>query len=423
MTFPLATDNRVIHSVPGSRKHGVSLADAQTRVRTALAQIDERLFVPLPGANERDDDPLLGPLLATCGPRLHVPARLAVLAPSSRFERNGRRVFAACPWANGVTGYVVAPSDFRPELAIWGYSESGLLRAEEYAMPSEWLLDLVEPLVGATADTNVDAHEMWETIEGDLPAPSSATVGARVPDGIRTRTTRGIVDREEQYVDGVRHGTQRWWSLLDHWPANAKPTDEPTFTQGPLVREGVFERGFAHGPFRFFNEHGQLTHEVEFVHGWPSGRCIVHPESTMGICEPATIDYDDGIPSSWSIPALAYTNARLDRANAPAATLAELANNGPVVVIDCATATDHTVKDDAPLPGTIIGIGVPGRGSLGSQSFEIVGDPQGLLARAYGNKHERLAQIMLLGPDGTFQGSGQLAQALKGLRIRLKKLA
>jgi hypothetical protein len=151
----------------GSRKWAIALDDVLARVHALVASIDRRVFMPLPP--EPGDDPILAPMLSACGPRLHVPAEIAILPTSLRFNRRSRRVFAATTWMNGVTGYVLAPSDFRPGLAIWGFSESRILAEEEYATPAEWLAELVAGLENGAPSRDPD--ELWSMIKGDLPKP------------------------------------------------------------------------------------------------------------------------------------------------------------------------------------------------------------------------------------------------------------
>jgi len=404
----------VIAAVPGSRKHALSIAEAQERVRAALPKIDPQVLVPL--AREPDDDPLLGPLLAACGPCVNTALGYAVLPPSRRFNIDDRRLFAARLYANGHTGFVVAPSDFRPEQAIWGFSESGLLRIEEYAMPSEWLLDFIEPLVGLAPSgaggplSPRAGEQLWAAIEGDLRAPQPApSWAAPVQDGTYERIVEGVVTREEQYRGGKRHGTLRWWTLVDDFGDvdldAIEDVPEPIVKRGPLVREGVFVDGFAHGPFRFFDENGALTHEVAFERGWPTGTCIVHPRGS-GLAEDATIEYRDGIPQRFTIPPFAYASVKLERAAGPPATLAELVNGARVALVDCHDRREHdAVACDLP----ILGVGTPGPGRVGDREIEVVGDPTNGIVRAYGHRGEQLLPVTLIAAGGRFVSAGQLA--------------
>ncbi|HUJ58618.1 MAG TPA: hypothetical protein VLX92_09000 [Kofleriaceae bacterium] len=425
MTFPLSSDGRTIRAVPGSRKTAVERDAALGELRELLATIDTRLFARLPVPAERDDDPLLGPLLAVCGPRVHVPAELAILPPSRRFNRPGdRRVFAAKPYMDGVTGYVLAPSELRPELAICGYSESGLLLAEEYAAPHEWLLELCAALVGASPGRDPD--ELWEIIAGDLPPGEPARpVAPPLRDGVWRRERGGVIDREETYRDGLRDGPLRWWSVDDYLPPGADPMTEPEVRRGAVMREGTFVRGFAHGDFRFCDDLGRPTHEVRFERGWPVGRCTAYPEGTSGLCEPASIDYELGVPVRWTIPPLAHASVAVVRAGAPPATLAELATGRPIVLVDCSATTAHAIPDAldrelATCGALIVGIApAPGRAMVGSHAVEVVADPEGKLARAYGHRHRRLLSITLLRAGGQFAGAGRLAS----MRALARKLA
>jgi hypothetical protein len=78
MTFPLEQDGRCVRAVAGSRKWAITLDDVLAHVRTLVASIDRRVFMPLPP--EPDDDPILAPMLSACGPRVHVPAGIDLAA-------------------------------------------------------------------------------------------------------------------------------------------------------------------------------------------------------------------------------------------------------------------------------------------------------------------------------------------------------
>jgi len=415
VTFPLAQDGRVIRAVPGSRRFAtVPTAD---EFRAAIAKIDPRVLFPL--ADEPDDDPLLGPLLAICKPCLHVPGEMALLPPSLRFNRNGKRVFAATKWMNGVTGFVLAPSEFRPGLAVWGFSESGLRNHEEYATPMEWLIEFIAGLEHAQPG---DPEELWHMIEGDLPnAEPPLSLEPPIIDGTWTHATEGVVDRQEEYQRGKRHGSLTWWHVLEELPADTDISEgdfEFTYRQGPIIREGRFEAGAAHGPFRFFTERGKPSYEADFVRGFPSGECIVHPEATLGICEPATIRYEAGVPIAWTVPEYAYSSVRLDRDGKPPASLLEIAHDEPVVLVNCFEAREHPCKDEVDV--AVVGVAAePGRGKLGDKAIEIVGDRDGKLTRAYGHANEKLLPVTLVKANGAFAGAGQLAHALRNVRKRL----
>ncbi|MEZ0111026.1 hypothetical protein ABH920_005041 [Catenulispora sp. EB89] len=102
-----------------------------------------------------DDDPELGPVLGLGGPRLLTRDGIAILPPQRRFNRvragQVYRIFAAGRWANAVNGYALAPSEWRPGMAVWGYSESGLYQEAEWGSVAEWLIEFVAPLGGYTA--------------------------------------------------------------------------------------------------------------------------------------------------------------------------------------------------------------------------------------------------------------------------------
>jgi hypothetical protein len=117
--FPLHDGNRKAPSAPGARKAVYSVEDAAGVVRDALAHLEREgltaaLFPALTPDAPADDDPDPGPVLGLCGPRL-------------RFNRTRGgtvyRMFAVDRWINGVNGYAVAPSDWRPGLSVWSHSE------------------------------------------------------------------------------------------------------------------------------------------------------------------------------------------------------------------------------------------------------------------------------------------------------------
>jgi hypothetical protein len=155
--------------------------------------------MPLP--LEPDDDPVLAPMLRACGPRLQVPAEIAILRPSLRFNRRGRRVFAATTWMNGVTGYVLAPSDFRPGLAIWGFSEGRILAEEEYATPAEWLAELVAGLENAAPGRDPDEHMMRAAVgvkgsNSGLASRGACSTCVRRRVWCETRAARKVAERD-----------------------------------------------------------------------------------------------------------------------------------------------------------------------------------------------------------------------------------
>jgi hypothetical protein len=320
---------------------------------------------------------------------------------------------------------VLAPSDFRPGLAIWAFSESGLLRHEEYAMPAEWLAECVAGLESETPGRDPD--EQWRRIEGDLPRPEPPPEWEPpIREGTWTRSRNRVIEREEEYRNGARHGRLRWWDVVEELPPGSDLSDPfavdlPfSYRQGALIREGTFVDGAAHGEFRFYTEQGKPTYEVEFQRGFPTGICTVHPEATGGLCEPATIEYEDGLPTSWSIPPYAYTSVIVDRDGA-SGTLADIAS-GPAVLVDCSEASEHQLAEnfERELEGiAVIGVGArPGRGKLGSRSIEIVADPSGRLARAYGYRNEKLMYFTFIKSNGEPAGGGQ-RPGLLAIRERL----
>lgn len=412
MTLPVADGNPALPLVPGARRHTLGLDEAHARLREVVR--NAATFAPLPSGP--DEDPILGPLFKPCGARLHVPRELAILPPSLRFNRLGHRVFAAMKWMNGVSGYGLRGSDFRPGVSIWSFSESGLLKAEEFGSPSEWLLELCEGLESQVAGQ--DPERLWATIKGDLPNPEPALpLLPPLKNGVSTSKRDGVLAREEHYRGGLRHGRLRWWHIVGELAPDADFDGhgaEVRYRQGPVAREGTFRAGEAQGEFRFYDELGRPTYEVAFERGWPEGTCVVHPFAVSGLCEPVRIRYVAGVPVSASIPFLAYSTAALQRAGTPPATLEELAGKGPVLLVDCSGAAEHPLSEEddrelAALRALVIGVAPqPGRGKVGSRAIDIVGDRDGKLARAYGHRHEKLLPLTVLRAGGTSDRAGFL---------------
>jgi hypothetical protein len=333
-------------------------------------------------------------------------------------------------WRNGVTGYALAPSEFRAGLSIWGYSEGGLLLPDEYSSVEEWLGELVGGLeaVAASGREVEDAEELWESVRRDLPkAEPPPTWTPPIVDGTYRRTTEGVVDREEAYRDGRRHGKLTWWHLIDELPQGLSeeelmsPDVEITVRQGPVVRSGTYVDGAAHGEFRFFDDRGRPTYEVVFERGYPSGTCVVFPEAALGLCEQATIRYDAGVPVEWSIPEFGYSSVKLVRVGGET-TLKEYAGGEPLVLVDCLEKREHAVavKDEPELEGVkTIGVAAEaGHGRLGSREIEIVGDARRQLGLAYGHDRERLMPLTYFRADGSHAGGSRLSP-LRGLKRRL----
>lgn len=255
------------------------------------------------------------------------------------------------------------------------------------------------------------ARERWAAIIGDLPPAAPALIRPDMTDGVH-HCYRDGAEFEETYRNGVRCGPARAWNYDESFN---EFDDLPTRQRTTLRREGHYEGGCAHGTFRFYNDIGQLTQQVDYERGWPHGHVEVLPEASLGLCEIATVEYRQGQPTSWSIPPFAYASVALERAEAAPATLAQLAAQGPVILISCHTTQDHALNkraeselaqlDDL----TVLGIGpTPGRGTVGSRSIEIVADGSGRLRRAYGLRHEEWMDVTAIAAGGKFMGAGQL---------------
>lgn len=418
MTFPLVQDDRAISAAPGARKSAVTRDAAIQRARQILDSLAARgldgLFARVLPA-EPELDPLLGPIGDLVHGRLYLPEQIAILPPSRRFDTSGHRLLGVRPYANGYTGFGLAASEWRPGPAIWGFSESGLRRHEEYASPHEWLLELLEPLSGEVEvgdlDLHAAAHETWSRIEGDLLEGAPPEEPASIADGTRV-SRRDQLEHEECYRGGLRHGSARAWSLEE----GDEEDDEgaPLLRRTALRREGQFVAGFAEGPFRFYDEVGRPTHELTYVRGFPHGRSLVHPAATRGLCDAATVEYVEGVPVSYAIPAYAASVVPLARPDAPPATLAAIAGGRAVLLVDCHAASEHPLKpraaaELAALSGVaLIGVGArPGRARLGAHELEVVADPEGKLLRAYG--HPRgWSELTAIGPTGRPLIAGRL---------------
>jgi hypothetical protein len=360
-SFPLIDGDRSIPAAPGARKAAISTADVAELVRDVQAHLDREglagLFAPLDVPAEDDPDPDLAPVLGLCGPRLLPPegaAGLAILPPSRRFNLTRRdrvyRMFAAGPQLNGYHGYALAPSALRPGLAVWTYSDSGLMEEGEFGPVADWLAEALAPLkqstladpaqrAGSDAALAGQAEELWQIIDSDLPPPQPRPGWVQPGDGTEsgtdgwhgelaggrahgewTRSRHGVVVCRETYAGGLRHGRATWWHLAegvaDDWRDRDRFDDDMfTYSQGPVEREGTFVRGAAHGHFRFCNDRGDLLQEGGYEHGWPHGTWQVYPEATTGIGEPASVEYDAGVPVRWTIPPLAFRSVLLRRAN------------------------------------------------------------------------------------------------------------
>lgn len=474
--FPLYDGNRKVPSAPGARKAACSVEDAAGVVRDVLAHLEQEgltaaLFpalapeAPADHDPEPDPDPDLGPVLGLCGPRLLTRAGIAILPPDRRFNcarsDQAYRMFAVGRWANGVNGYALAPSDWRPELSVWAYSDRGLHREGEWDSVAQWLVEFVEPLQRYTAgetdpaqravlvdDWSEHAMELWSSIEGDLlrpqprpdwsrpgpgdpdspqePSPWSGEVVAGRPQGLWTCSRDGVVVRAESYVQGRRHGPATRWHVdtelrpdADDDAVDADADDDLdadpfVYRQGHVEREGTYVDGAAHGVFRFFDDRGRLLQEGSYEHGWPQGRWTVHPAAARGLVEPAYVEYDAGVPVSWSIPPLAFDCVELVRDGGALTTLAELARGSRgVVLLDCADEPVHNlpqraVTELAGLPELLV-LGVhpdtPGSGRLGERAVDVVADPTGGLTRAYGATPDRLLAVTCLDAEGGFRGA------------------
>jgi hypothetical protein len=457
---PIVEGKRAVVAAPGARLAVVSVDDVADLVAGIEARLERHgltgLFAPLADldgglAEEPDDDPDLGSVLARCRPRLLMTftAGLALLPPSRRFNVELHdslcRVFAASRWINGVNGYVLAPSSLRPGMSVWGYSEGGTVERGEIGPVTNWVTELLGPLddllrrldeedgPGVRAEKRdqitANARKHWEFIERDLRPPQprpdwtrpggptaapsgegwhGEVVGGR-SHGVWTRYYRGAVTREETYVNGVRHGPVTWWHLF--WDIDEDRSDgdlDPVvWERGHLAREGQFADGAAHGPFRFFDEHGQLQQEGSYEHGWPQGTWTVYPAATRGLAEPATVEHEAGVPVRWSIPPLAFDSVALRRAAGEPTTLAALAaGHRGVVLVDCTDASDHELAQrdvDALAELTdVLVVGIhpdrPGAGRLGQRAIEVLTDPSGHLLPSY---HGQAMPLTFLNPDGT----------------------
>ncbi|WP_285689433.1 hypothetical protein [Actinoplanes sp. NBRC 103695] len=448
-------------AAPGARRYDVTIDDVNRRLRAVLAGLpaDQQagLITPLPGG--ADDDTDLGPALAVCGPRLLLERDLAILPPELRFNSTRmfgvHRIFAAKRWVNGVNGYAIAPSDFRPGMSVWAHSEGGLFRNGEYGPLAEWLAEQIEPLEALVADRTelepelVDrltqqAADLWEGIESDLPdaqpRPSwdhpgeewSGELVAGRPHGRWTMTNAGVVVREEHYRNGLRHGPTTRWHLEDQVKQQyaslsmeqLEEIDDDWLesVRGAVERVGVFVDGAAHGEFRFFDKKGRPLQEGRYVRGWPEGRWTVHPEAARGLADAASVEYSAGIPVSWTIPPLAFDAVQVERGDAPAGPLASLASAASgVILVDCAQTSEHDLaegdaQDLAGLPGLLV-VGVhpdsPGRGRFGGRPIEVVADPAARLTRAYGTNHEHLTLLTFLNGQGSLLGGSEKLARLR----------
>jgi hypothetical protein len=187
----------------------------------------------------------------------------------------------------------------------------------------------------ALADWSEHAEELRERLEGDLGSPQprpdwqlpagrgtpsrpgawSGEVVAGRAEGAWTFSRPGVVTREETYAHGRRHGpATRWHVVEDRRPdsdADDLEDDPFVYRQGHVEREGAYVDGAAHGVFRFLDKSGWLLQEGPYEHGWPQGRWTVHPAATRGVAEPASVDYDSGVPAGWSIPPTAFDSVQL----------------------------------------------------------------------------------------------------------------
>lgn len=418
MTFPLVQEDRAISAAPGARKSALTRDEAIQEARRILDSLAARglagLFARVLPA-EPEVDPLIGVVGDLVNGRLFLPGGVAILPPSRRFDTSGHRLLGVRRYANGYTGFGLAPSEWRPGAAIWGFSESGLRRHEEYASPHEWLLDLLEPLAGEVEvgdlDLDAAAQEEWDRIEGDLLEGAPPDEPASIADGTRVSRRDGL-EHEERHRGGLRHGSARAWNLEDDEGEDEQGA--PLLRRGALCREGRFAEGFAEGPFRFYDAVGRPAQEVTYVRGFPHGRAIVHPEATRGLCDAATVEYVDGVPVSYTIPPYAAAVVPLDRAGAPPATLAAIAAGRAVLLLDCHARSEHPLKpraaaELAELSGVaLLGVGArPGRARLGAYELEVVADPAGKLLRAYG-RPGGWSELTVIGPTGRPQGAGRL---------------
>lgn len=234
--FSLHEANRIV-SAPGSRRAAYSVEDAVGVVRETLAHLEwegltEALFPALMSDPPADYDPELGPVLGLCGPRPLTREGIAILPPGRRFNcvRGGQvyRIFVAGRWTNGVNGYALAPSDWRPGLAVWGYSEGGLYQETEWGSVAEWLIEFVAPLCARK------------------PLSMAGATVLRPGGAILTRTSRAV--------------------------SNGKA---PTSTAPRTVSSASSTSGAA------------LLQKGEYEHSWPQGRWTVHPAATVGPTSPS----------------------------------------------------------------------------------------------------------------------------------------
>jgi hypothetical protein len=456
--FPISDGERSVPAAPGARRYDVSLDGLNERMRSVLAGLSVEsqagLFAPLPAG--ADDDPDLGPALAVCGPRLLPLQGLAILPPELRFNSTrlggNHRIFAAQRWINGVNGYAIAPSEFRPTLSVWSHSEGGLFHNGEYGPLAEWLAEQIEPLEGLLAEmvANGDAFEpdeiekltgqsaeLWDLVRDDLPLPqprptwdhpgegwTGESVAGR-PHGRWTMTSDGVVVREEHYRNGLRHGPAVRWHLEDRIKEEfASFSHEQLMAiddwcesvQGAVERVGTFVDGAAHGEFRFFDTKGRLLQEGRYEHGWPEGRWTVHPEAARGLADTASVEYRAGIPVSWTIPPFAFHAVSVKHGDAPATTLATLARDADgVIMVNCAQTSEYDLTDDdaRELAGlaNILVVGVhptaPGHGHFGGRPIDVVADPAAGLTRAYGTHHESLSLLTYLDKQGRLLGGSE----------------
>lgn len=466
--FPICDGVRSVPAAPGARRYDVSLDALNERLRAVLAgmsvELQAGLFSALPAG--ADDDVDLSAALAVCGPRLLLLQDLAILPPELRFNSTrlggNHRIFAAKRWINGVNGYAIAPSEFRPAMSVWSHSEGGLFRNGEYGPLAEWLAEQIEPLENLLASMVADDDEfapdeiakltdqavaLWERIREDLPLaqprpawthPGADWTGelvAGVPHGRWTMAWDGVVVREEHYRNGLRHGPATRWHPEDQVKKEfASLSSEQLMdvdddwlesVQGAVERVGTFVDGAAHGEFRFFDNKGRPLQEGRYERGWPEGRWTIHPEAAIGLADTASVEYSAGIPVSWTIPAFAFDSVSVKRGDAPAATLAVLARDADgVIVVDCSQTSEHDLAEDdarelAELPDLLV-VGVhpaaPGRGSFGGRPIDVVADPAAGLTRAYGTHHERLSLLTYLDKQGRLLGGTE-----RLTRLRLAK--
>ncbi|GAB3855342.1 hypothetical protein ACFPIJ_59865 [Dactylosporangium cerinum] len=339
--FPLHDGNRSVPAAPGARKATAAVP---------FPDLDEPLLIPAAG--------------------------LAVLPEALRHNetRGGRtfRLFAAGVWINGVNGYAFSPSQWRPALSVWAYSEGGLLVEGEWGTVEDWL---AEHLPHAAPDP-----DLWARIAADLRPPQPA------PSWDLSTADGAVVFPAEEYEHGG-------------W-------------------EGGFAAGFAHGPFRFTDDSGAPTQEGAYEHGWPSGRWTVHPLRGSGRLAAATVDYAAGVPVAWTIPPLAFDTVPLRRSSGPAEPLASLAaGHAGVVLVDCASTGTFELSPQAAADwsGDVLVVGVhpsvPGTATLGGHEIEVLVGPE--LTASYGGPFP----VLYLTAEGRFAGSSRLASIRFGSRF------